>query len=128
VTVLDASAVLALILEEAGASRVLKALEAGAELTTANFAEVASRYAAQGASATDLRAMRSGLPVTLVDIDEDLAIRAALMFQATRAAGLSLGDRLCLAQAQRSGQPALTADRAWVGVGDALGIEVEVIR
>lgn len=125
---LDASAVLALILEEPGAGRVLEAIEGGAELTTANFAEVASWYMARGASAADLRTMRSGLPVALVDIDEDLATRAALMFQATRPAGLSLADRLCLAQAQRSGQPALTADRAWLAVAGAIGVAVEVIR
>ena len=46
----------------------------------------------------------------------------------TRAAGLSLGDRLCLAQAQRSGHGALTADRSWARVANDVGVTVEAIR
>jgi PIN domain nuclease of toxin-antitoxin system len=43
-----------------------------------------------------------------------------------RSHGLSLGDRACLALAQSTGLPVLTADRAWRGVG--LDVEIEVIR
>lgn len=44
----------------------------------------------------------------------------------TKAAGLSLGDRACVALALRLRQPALTADRAWDGL--ALGVELRQIR
>lgn len=125
--VLDASAVLAFLLSEPGGERVVEEILAGAEMTTANFAEVASRYVLHGASA-EARGLRDRLPVLLVPIDEDLALRAALMAAATRPAGLSLGDRLCLAQAQRSGHAALAADRSWTRVADAVGVTVEVIR
>jgi len=128
VTVLDASAVLALIFEEPGQERVLDAVLAGAEMTTANFAEVATRYVLRGVSAADLSELRNGLAVTLVAIDEDLAVRAALMARTAKSAGLSLGDRLYLALAQRSGQVVLTADRAWEGIAAAVGVAVEVIR
>jgi ribonuclease VapC len=128
VTVLDASAVLALIFEEPGQQRVLDAILDGAEMTTANFAEVATRYMLRGASAADLSELRNGLAVMLVPIDEDLAVRAALMAPTTRTVGLSLGDRLCLALAQRTGQVVLTADRAWEGVAAAVGVVAEVIR
>jgi ribonuclease VapC len=128
VTVLDASAVLALTWEEPGQQRVLDAILAGAEMTAATFAEVASRYVLRGASAADVRAVRQNLSVPLVPIDEDLATRAALMAAETRRAGLSLGDRLCLALAQRSGRAALTADRAWERVAAAVGVRVEMIR
>jgi PIN domain nuclease of toxin-antitoxin system len=37
----------------------------------------------------------------------------------TDRAGLSLGDRLCLALASRRGEDALTADRAW-GTGPGI--------
>ena len=50
------------------------------------------------------------------------------MAQATRSAGLSLGDRLCLALAQRNGNGALTADRMWLKVAEAVGVVVELIR
>ena len=42
--------------------------------------------------------------------------------------GLSLGDRFCLALARRTGLAALTADRAWSEVAEALGIAVTLIR
>jgi PIN domain nuclease of toxin-antitoxin system len=45
---------------------------------------------------------------------------------ATRSAGLSLGDRACLALAERLGMVALTADRAWGTL--QVGIQVDVIR
>lgn len=127
-SVLDASAVLALAFGEPGQQRVLDAILDGAEMTTANFAEVATRYVLRGASAEDILAVRGNLSVVLVPIDEDLATRAALMTKETKSAGLSLGDRLCLALGQRSGRTVLTADRAWKAVAPALGLTVEVIR
>ena len=127
-TVLDASALLALTLAEPGEERVMAVILAGARMTTANFAEVATRYVRAGASEAQVRALHDGLPVVLVPVDADLALRAALMSGATRAAGLSLGDRLCLALAQREQVPALTADRAWAGVADQVGVRVELLR
>ena len=126
--VLDASAVLALLLGEPGAERVTAAIVAGARMSTVNFSEVATRYVRAGATEAELLALRDGLPVTLVAVDADLALRAARMSAVTRVAGLSLGDRLCLALAQREGATALTADRAWAGVAGAIGVTVEVLR
>ncbi|MDE2005310.1 MAG: type II toxin-antitoxin system VapC family toxin [Rhodospirillales bacterium] len=127
-TILDASAVLALLLDEPGAEAVSAAIAEGARMSAVNFAEVATRYVRAGATETDLRALRDGLPVTLVATDAELAIRAALFSRITREAGLSLGDRMCLALAQRDGLPVLTADRAWVGVAERLGVTVRTIR
>ena len=125
--ILDASAVLAFLLAEPGQDRVMEAMLAGADMTTVNFAEVATKYVLRGAR-TQAEALRERLPVVLVPVDEDLAIRAALMADTTRPAGLSLGDRICLALAQRTGQTALTADRSWLTVAEALGVKVESIR
>jgi PIN domain nuclease of toxin-antitoxin system len=44
----------------------------------------------------------------------------------TRHAGLSLGDRACLALGEGLGYPVITADRVWASLD--LGIEVVVIR
>ena len=44
----------------------------------------------------------------------------------TRAQGLSLGDRACLALALRLGLPALTTDRAWVELD--VGVAVRAAR
>lgn len=125
--ILDASAVLAFLLAEPGQDRVMEAMLAGADMTTVTFAEVATKYVLRGALA-QAKALRERLPVVLVPVDEDLAIRAALMADIARPAGLSLGDRICLALAQRTGRTALTANRAWLTVADALSVKVESIR
>ena len=44
-----------------------------------------------------------------------------------RAAGLSLGDRACLALGRTLARKVLTADRAWKGLAID-GVEVELIR
>ena len=41
---------------------------------------------------------------------------------------LSLGDRVCLALAQRDGLPAWTSDLDWKKVADAAGVKVVAIR
>jgi ribonuclease VapC len=125
--ILDASAILAFLLAEQGNERVAEALLDDATMTTVNFAEVATKYVLRGAKAR-AETLEERLPVTLVPVDTDLALRSALMADLTRPAGLSLGDRICLALGQRTGQTVLTADRAWLGVADAIGVQVELVR
>ena len=43
-------------------------------------------------------------------------------------AGLSLGDRACLALATELGASAVTADRGWSAVAGPAGVSVQVIR
>jgi ribonuclease VapC len=62
----------------------------------------------------------------IVPFDEDLVFRAGRLRPLTRHAGLSFGDRACLALASRMRAPVLTADRARVGLG--LELEIRVIR
>lgn len=68
----------------------------------------------------------NSLGVTIVDFDADSAHRTGALRPATRQAGLSLGDRACLALAQQLGVPALTADRSWGRLG--LDVAVTTIR
>ena len=86
----------------------------------------ASRELAElGMPESDIRlALSLGLQV--VDFDETLAFSAGALRPATRAAGLSLGDRACLALAMQLDRPALTADRAWSRL--RVGVEVEILR
>lgn len=125
--VLDASAVLAFLRDEPGADRVDAVLDEAVMLTV-NLAEVASHYAAQGASDRDLRDLFSELTFSIVAPDADLAFAAALLRPLTARQGLSLADRFCLALAQREGVAALTADRIWADTVDATGVAVELIR
>jgi PIN domain nuclease of toxin-antitoxin system len=55
-------------------------------------------------------------------------MEAGLMRPIGEAAGLSLGERMCLAQAKRVGVKTFTADRAWRRVATSLGVAVELIR
>ncbi len=125
--ILDASAILAFLLAEPGQERVAEALLEDTTMTTVNFAEVATKYVLRGAKER-ARTLAERLPLTLVPVDQDLALRAALMADLTRPAGLSLGDRVCLALGQRTGQTVLTADRAWLEVAAAVGVRVELVR
>ena len=54
------------------------------------------------------------------------AIDARRLRPLTRDAGLSLGDRACLAPARRLEAPALTADTDWQGL--AHGVELRSVR
>ena len=94
-SVLDASAFLAYLRNEPGGDRVLRAILTGqAVMSTANFAEVATWFARNGADEPFIRSLRDRLVFPLVPVDDDLAIRAALLEPLTRASGLGLGDRI----------------------------------
>ena len=109
--VFDASALIAFLHGEPGSDRVEVELERGGIVGAANWAEIAQKAPAAGA---DWNAARAWLlsydlriePVTLADAE-----RAAALWR--RGSGLSLGDRLCRALADRLDVPVLTADRAW---------------
>src|ERR1700722_9310771 len=110
--VLDASAVLALIRSEPGADQVVAALPT-AQLASVNAAEVVTRLIRDGVAADAARLMVVGLGCPLVAVDAELGLRAGVLAPQTAALGLSLGDRCCLALAERDAATALTADRAW---------------
>ncbi len=124
--VLDASAVLALLQSEPGAAVVQAAVTTGAAISAVNLAEVVGKLADAGVPSAGIRAALAGLGLEIVPLDAALAERVGLLRPATRTAGLSLGDRACLALAEHRGLPALTTERAWVGLVG--GIVVQPIR
>jgi ribonuclease VapC len=124
--VLDSSALLAIIHGEPGAQRVAAALAAGAAISTVNLAEVITKLTERGFTPDDIEASVAKFQFERIDFDSPLAVDTGLLRAVTRSAGLSLGDRACLALARRLGLPVLTADRAWQTV--QLGVQVEVIR
>jgi ribonuclease VapC len=125
--VLDASALLAMLKNEPGGDVVAAVLDDTA-ITTVNFAEVVGFYARRGSSEAEIRGMLVPLPTERYRFDEELAYTAGLMVTTTASAGLSFGDRTCLALARRLNAKTLTADRAWLRVAAAVGVEVELIR
>ncbi len=124
--VLDASAVLALLNSEPGADRVFRAAAEGAKISTVNLSEVVAKLDEAGMPAAAIRDAIEAIEFDLVAFDATQAYRAGLLRRRTRDAGLSLGDRACLALAGGSGLPALTADRRWQGL--ELGVAITVLR
>lgn len=125
--VLDASAVLAMLLDEPGGERVRSLVRVSA-MTTVNFGEVVGFYARRGGLEEKIKQWLGELPVARVPFDAELAYATGLMMPITVRAGLSFGDRACLALARRLGVKALTADRPWSRIANAVGAEVELIR
>lgn len=125
--VLDASAVLALLKGERGGKKVADLL-ADAMIGAFNLAEVISHFVRLGAPIEEVRLMLEGLPLRVMPADDALAWEAGALRGVTAEAGLSLGDRFCLALAKREGAVAYTADQAWKGVAAAAMVKVTVIR
>ena len=123
--VLDASAILAAVLHEPGGERIGQSKES-LLVSTVNYAEVGSRLSDLGFEKSYLTKTVSMLGLQVVPFDIEQANNSAEFRADTRNAGLSLGDRACLALAASRGAVALTADRAWQRLD--LPIEIEQLR
>lgn len=123
--VLDASALLALLQREPGAERVL-ACFAQACISAVNLSEAIAKMAERGFSETFITQSIADLNLDVRPFDSELAQSAGLLRQSTRALGLSLGDRACLALSMQVGGTALTTDSIWAKLD--FGVSVEVIR
>lgn len=125
VYMLDASALLALMLGEPGADAV-HAILPNARISAVNLAEVVAKLQERAVPEDVIADSLAELDLDVVTFDRAQAMRAGLFREATRALGLSLGDRACLASAALAGATAITTDRVW---GDLdLGVSIEVAR
>ena len=123
--VLDSSAIMAVLREEPGASLVRSSLDR-AIINTVTLAEVVTKLADSGRSENAVQNTLAELDIRVVPFDQDQAFRAGMLRPVTRKAGLSLGDRACLALAQSTALIVLTADRAWADI--PVDINVQLIR
>jgi ribonuclease VapC len=124
-TVLDTSALIALLFGERGAEKV-EAVMRGAALSTVNYCETLAVMTRLG---RDVGRLRQGLLISGLSIVPFEARHAEVMAELerqTRSRGLSLGDRACLALGILRNETVLTADRPWADL--ALGVRVELIR
>lgn len=124
--VLDSSAVLASFYGEAGADTIDEILRE-AVISTVNAAEVISKLVERGMPAAMARSTLIDTGIEIVPFDLDQAEVTGDLRGKTKAQGLSLGDRACLALAKRINGRAVTADRAWAAVED-LGVEIVLFR
>lgn len=112
-SVLDASALLALLFKEAGAARFVAAAGPRPAMSAVNWSEVHQKATTHGVDGQQLlsRALDAGLEI--IDLTVDRAERVSSLWPSTRPLGLSLADRACLALAMELRRPAVTADQSW---------------
>ena len=123
--VLDASVLLAAVMQEPGHERVV-GLKRPRYVSAVNMAEVRSRLSDYGMELATVEGLLSLVDKIVVDFTDSHAIASAELRPKTRNAGLSLGDRACLALAAALNGTAVTADRVWAKAD--LPISVEYIR
>jgi ribonuclease VapC len=125
--VIDASALLAVLLEEPGGDTVLPLLP-GAIMSAVNVSESASRGAERRLPDGAILRIVTRLEIEVAPFDLSLAIATAALRPATRAVGASLGDRACLALAAQRKVPLFTADRRLGSLAGQLDIDIRLIR
>lgn len=123
---LDASALIAALNGEPGADKLTLELLSTAVISTVSLAEVQSKLVGRGLSpdnawAAALVPVEEAIPFT-----SEQAKAAGSLVAETRALGLSLGDRACLALGLALQAPVYTADRSWKNL--KLGLRIHVIR
>jgi ribonuclease VapC len=121
--VLDASALLVLLQEEAGADEVERLLDGGS-MSAVNLSEVIQKSEQHGVDTEGLEYDLEALGIEFHGFDVGMARLTAELW--SEGGGLSLGDRACLALAKLIGSPAVTADRRWVR--DGLPVDVRLVR
>jgi PIN domain nuclease of toxin-antitoxin system len=130
--VLDASALLSIVLDEGGHERVDGVLDR-ARIHAVNLAEVVGRLVRSGMPSE--RAVATLHELHLV-VEEEFGVRQAefcgALLGTRRDLGLSLGECVCLTMAAWLGAVAVTADRRWKELDGAVvndaKIRVELIR
>jgi len=126
-SVLDASAVLALLEREPGGEFVRSVLDEGiAFISTVNITEVLTKLMQHGLSADEADDDLESLHLERIPFALSTAARAAALSATTKRFGLSLGDRACLALAIELGHRTITTDRIWEQL--ELGVPVVLAR
>jgi ribonuclease VapC len=124
--VLDASAILAVIIGEPGHEKLPPSVLAEAVISTVNLAEVQGKLEFLGWTPDEAWEDATGLLREAIPFTEQQARVAGELLAQTRSLGLSLGDRACLALAIALHAPVYTAERAWKKL--KLDIPIHLIR
>lgn len=124
--VVDSSVLLAVIHQERESETITPEFLTRAIISTVNLAEVQSKLVSSGWPSDEAWADATGSVREVIPFTAEHAQAAGNMIARTRALGLSLGDRACLALGLALRAPVYTADRSWKGL--KLGIRIHTIR
>ena len=125
---LDTSVVLCIFNKERGADAAMK-LVSSCAISLVNLAEVVTKLSDWGKSGDQIGAYLKLLSLQCTEYTEADALETGALRPPTRAQGLSLGDRACLATAKRLGVPAYSCDKQWANLDSArIGVDIRVIR
>ena len=125
--VLDASAIVAVVLKEPGMDKVVPALSfacTSAINRTEALYIVAKRL--NLSSLDEARERVDPLEIEVISFDQEQSSLAADIHIHSRKLGLSVGDCSCLALAKTKNIPVLTSDRVWTKLD--IGVHVRMIR
>ena len=111
--VFDASALIALFTKEDGYQLIRKYLKDGI-ISSVNIAEV-YKYCieTQGLTEDEAKTLIQLSDIRIVDFCHEQALISAKICNKTKAYGISLGDRSCIALAMLKNYPILTCDQIW---------------
>lgn len=123
--VLDASALMAVINNEPGAEKLTPEIMSAATASTVNLAEVHGKLVQRGFSLADAWTAAFCTIHEAAPFTAEQARTAGDLVVDTRALGLSLGDRACLALGIALRAPVYTADRSWKRLN--VGVRIHVI-
>ena len=123
--VLDSSAIMAVLLGEAGHDKAAS-LAQDALMSSVNVAEVVAKCIEFAFPERLALEYIQGSNITVLDFDLAHAVLAGELRRRASKGLLSLGDWACIATAVRQDAIAVTADRIWATLD--LGCQVELIR
>jgi PIN domain nuclease of toxin-antitoxin system len=123
-SVLDSSAILAVLNVEKGAENV-EPLLSNSIVSSINVAEVLTKLVERNIRLKDALEDFLKLGLEIIEFDVKQAAKVAELRPLTKHLGLSLGDRSCLALAISENATAVTADKTWSNLNFC---KVKVIR
>jgi PIN domain nuclease of toxin-antitoxin system len=100
-------------------------IDDGASMSAVNLSEVVATLTDRGVPESEIHEAIDPLDLDIVEFGTAQAFQAGRLRQSTRKAGLSFGDRACLALAMATRLPVVTADRAWSSID--IGIDARII-
>jgi ribonuclease VapC len=123
--VIDAAAILTVLLDERGAEVVIPVLHGGT-MSAINVSESCSRAVERGSEADEVIGLIRSFEITITPFGVAEARRTANLRPRTRHVGASLGDRACLDLAATLGAPLFTADKRLAELD--IGVDIRLIR